>query len=214
MKTIALFLHQPYCSIQSNNGIIKSLSPHYSFKIFTRHELEDDFFDDVDCVCFPGGFGDSEKFEYLTSEHQGRIKDYVNGGGRYLGICMGAYWAGSYYFDILDSVDAVHYIKRPGTDTRRPHAKNIDIVWNGVPEQMYFYDGCALVGDHTKFKTVATYSNGDAMAVIQNNIALIGCHPESQQHWYDSYSWLRGRYHQGRHHNLLLEFVNGFFQSA
>ena len=45
--TIALFLHQPKCSIQSGNGIMKALSPHYNFKIFTKHELEDNFFDDV-----------------------------------------------------------------------------------------------------------------------------------------------------------------------
>ena len=47
---IALFLHQPRCSIQSGNGIMKALSSDYDFKIFTKHELEDDFFDDVGIV--------------------------------------------------------------------------------------------------------------------------------------------------------------------
>jgi len=207
MKTIALFLHQPYCSIQSNNGIIRALSPHYSFKIFTRHELEKDFFDDVDCVCFPGGLGDADRFEYLTSEHQARIKGFIQRGGAYLGICMGAYWAGSDYFDILDGVESKQYITRPNTDTRRPHAKNIKINWRGTDTTMFFYDGCALVGNG-QFHTVATYANGDPMAIIQNRIGLIGCHPESQLHWYESYSWLRGKYHGGDHHRLLLEFVN------
>jgi hypothetical protein len=72
---------------------------------------------------------------------------------------------------------------------------------------MFFYDGCALVGNG-KFDLVATYANGDAMAIIQNRIGLIGCHPESEQFWYDSYSWMRGKYHNGKHHKLLLEFVN------
>jgi hypothetical protein len=71
---------------------------------------------------------------------------------------------------------------------------------------MFFYDGCALVGDVNKFKTIATYANGDAMAIIQNNIGLIGCHPESDLFWYDSYSWMRGKY--SSKHDLLLEFVN------
>jgi len=207
MKTIALFLHQPYCSVQSNNGVIKSLSPHYSFKIFTRHDLEDDFFDDVDCVCFPGGLGDASSFEYLTAEHQTRIKQYLEQGGKYLGICMGAYWAGSEYFNILDNVDAVQYITRPGTDTRRPHAKSLPVTWNGEPHKMFFYDGCALIGNG-KYQTVATYANGDAMAIIQNNVGLIGCHPESESHWYNSYTWLKGKYHNGAHHKLLLDFVN------
>jgi glutamine amidotransferase-like uncharacterized protein len=205
---IALFLHQPYCSVQSGNGIIEALSPHYTFKIFTRHDLEDNFFDDVNMICFPGGLGDASNFDFLTKENGNRINQFVKNGGAYLGICMGAYWAGSKYFDLLDSVDAVQYITRPKTDTRRPHAKNLDVVWKGISEKMFFYDGCALVGDESKFQTVARYANGDSMAIIQNRIGLIGCHPESQKHWYDSYSWMKGKYHEGNHHKLLLDFVN------
>lgn len=208
---IALFLHQPKCSVQSGNGIMRALSPFYSFKIFTRHELEADFFDDVDMVCIPGGFGDAESFDYLLSENGTRIKEFVQQGGAYLGICMGAYWAGQYYLDILEGVDAEQYITRPKTDTRRPHAKNIDITWRGQPTKMYFYDGCALVGNGN-FETVATYANGDAMAIIQNRIGLIGCHPESEKHWYENYSWMRGKYHQGCQHQLLLDFVDSIIR--
>ena len=204
---IALFLHQPHCSVQSGNGIMRALSSCYSFKIFTRHELEADFFDDVDMVCIPGGFGDAASFDYLLNENGTRVKQFVQKGGAYLGICMGAYWAGQYYLDILEGVDAEQYITRPNTDTRRPHAKNINITWQGVPDQMYFYDGCALVGNG-KYDTVATYANGDAMAIRQNRIGLIGCHPESEKHWYDSYSWMQGKYHKGKHHSLLLDFVD------
>jgi glutamine amidotransferase-like uncharacterized protein len=210
---IALFLHQPYCSVQSGNGIIRALSPHYSFKMFTRHDLEADFFDDVDMICFPGGLGDASSYEFLTRENGDRIKDFVQNGGRYLGICMGAYWAGSEYFNMVEGVDAVQYITRPGTDTRRPHAKNLSVTWNNHPEQMFFYDGCALVGDESKFQTVARYANGDPMAIIQNKIGLIGCHPESERHWYESYSWLKGKYHEGRHFPLLLNFVDQVFSA-
>jgi glutamine amidotransferase-like uncharacterized protein len=187
---------------------MQALSSCYSFKIFTRHELEADFFDDVDAVCIPGGFGDASNFDYLLRDNGDRVKEFVQRGGAYLGICMGAYWAGQHYLDILEGVDAEQYITRPGTDTRRPHAKNLNVTWNSRPEQMYFYDGCALVGDKSKFQTVATYANGDPMAIIQNRIGLIGCHPESQRHWYDSYSWMKGKYHQGSHYRLLLDFVD------
>lgn len=205
---IALFLHQPYCSVQSGNGIIKALSPHYTFKIFTRHELEADFFDDIDLVCIPGGLGDASNFGSLTKENGDRIKNFVKQGGAYLGICMGAYWAGKEYFNLVHGVDAVQYITRPNTDTRRPHAKNIDVTWNGTPEKMFFYDGCALIGNERKFQTVARYANRDPMAIIQNRIGLIGCHPESEPHWYNNYSWMQGKYHQNAHHRLLLEFVD------
>jgi hypothetical protein len=79
---------------------------------------------------------------------------------------------------------------------------------------MFWYDGCALVGDTDKFKTVATYANGDAMAIIQHRIGLIGCHPESEQFWYDSYSWMRGKYHNGQHHKILLNFVQELMLSS
>jgi glutamine amidotransferase-like uncharacterized protein len=206
--TIALFFHQPRCSVQCANGIIKALSSQYNFKIFTRHTLEEDFFDDVDIVAFPGGEGSSESYHYLLTEHEQRIKEFIQKGGRYLGICMGAYWAGSHYFNILDSVDAVQYITQPNTDTKRPHAKAIDVTWNGHPERMFFYDGCALVGDESKFQTVARYANNDPMAIIQNRIGLIGCHPESEKNWYYYHSWMATHWHEHRHHSLLLEFVN------
>jgi hypothetical protein len=211
--TAALFLYDPKCSVQSGNGVIKSLQSDYNFKIFSINALEDNFFNDVDLIIVPGGFGDASTFERAFKHNGSRVRQFVQQGGRYLGICMGAYWAGRHYFNMLDSVDAVQYLKRPNTDTRRPHAKNMPIMWRDrygslEPYKMFWYDGCALVGDTSKFDTVATYANGDVMAIRQNNIGLIGCHPESEEFWYDSYSWMQGKYHQGQHHTLLLDFVN------
>ncbi len=118
-----------------------------------------------------------------------------------------AYWADQYYFDILESgTRVVQYIKRPNADTRRPHAKGMLVNWQGQQERMYFYDGCAITGNN--MDVVATYSNGDPMAVIQGKIGLIGCHPESTKVWYDYHSWMPRHWHQGRHHKLLLDFVN------
>ena len=206
--TIALFLHQPMCSIQSGNGIINSLKSHYNFKIFTKHELEDSFFDNVDMLAFPGGFGNSDSYDYLLKINKKPIVNFVNNGGKYLGICMGAYWAGSYYFDLLEGIDAVQYYKRPTACTRRPHTKAMPITWNNRSEKMFFNDGCTFVGNSKKFETVATYSNGEPMAIIQNNLGLIGCHPESEQFWYDSYNKMGPNWHNGSHHKLLLNFVN------
>ena len=211
--TIALFIYDPKCSVQSGNGIIRALQSHYNFKIFGKNELEKVFFDDVDMIAVPGGLGDASSYETAFRYNAQPVRDFVAQGGRYLGICMGAYWAGSHYLNILQDVDAEQYICRPGTDTRRPHAKNLDVHWNHVPQKMFFYDGCALVGDTNKFQTVATYANGDAMAIQQNQIGLIGCHPESEKFWYESYSWMRGRYHSDEHHKLLLEFVDQLMQN-
>ena len=213
MKTIALFVCDPKCSVQSTNGVMKALSGNYNFKLFSKNEVEEGFFDGVDMVVFPGGIGDSDSYDTVLKNNKDVVVDFVTRGGKYLGICMGAYWAGKDYFNILDKVDAVQYIRRPNACTRRPHAKNMPVVWRNQPCNMFFYDGCALVGgDMSPYETIATYSNGDNMAIIQNRIGLIGCHPESEQFWYDGYSWLKGKYHNGTQHELLLNFVNELMQ--
>ena len=203
--TIALFLYDPKCSVQSGNGVIKALESQYNFKIFGKNSLEDNFFDDVDIIAVPGGFGDASSFDQAFKHNGNRVRQFVQAGGKYLGICMGAYWAGKHYLNMLDNVDAVQYITQPKTDTRRPHAKDINVSWNGYNTTMFFYDGCALVGNG-QYDTLATYANGDSMAIIQKNIGLIGCHPEAEPFWYDGYSWMRNK-HTSKH-NLLLDFVN------
>lgn len=204
--TIALFLHQPRCSVQSANGIIRALNQYYTFKIFTRHELEDDFFNEVDMVCFPGGIGDSDTFEKLLKVNSQPVRNYIANGGRYLGICMGAYWADTDYFGLLDNIRVTQYIKSPTTDTRRPHAKEMPVDWNGIQTSMYFYDGCTFTG-YGSYDTVARYPNGDPMAIIQGRVGMIGCHPEAERHWYDSYTWMQRKWNGGRH-SYLLKFVD------
>jgi hypothetical protein len=208
--TIAMFINDPKCSVQSGNGLMKALGDHYHFKLFSKNEMEDGFFDkNIDMVAVPGGFGDSDSFDTLLKQNGKYVRKFVRKGGKYLGICMGAFWAGKHYFNILDDVDVVQYITQEGTCTRRPHAKNMRTDWyNGHYEDMFFYDGPTFIGDGT-FETHATYANtGMPMAIMQGNIGLIGCHLESEEFWYDSYSWMKGKYHGGDQHKLLLEFVN------
>ena len=205
MKTIALFVHQPKCSVQSGNGIMRALGRNYNFKIFTRHDLEDDFFDDVDIVAVPGGFGDSDSYDYLMRENGQRIRNFVADGGYYLGVCMGAYWADTDYLGLLNNVRVTQYIRHPTACTRRPHAKEMPVKWNGVDTSMYFYDGCTYIG--SQFEVISTYPNRAPMAIIQDRIGLIGCHPEADPHWYNSYSWMRRQWHGGRH-SYLLDFVD------
>lgn len=206
MKTVALFVQHPQCDLQCANGIMKCLSPHYNFKLFGKHEIEDDFFSDIDLICFPGGMGDSDKFDRLLNKHVDIIRSLVRSGTPYLGICMGAYWADRDCFDILEGTRVQQYITRPTTDTRRPHAKGQLVEWEGKLERMYFYDGPAFIGGNVD--CVAKYSNGDPMAIIQGNVGLIGCHPESQKYWYNYHSWMPKHWHGGRHNELLLNFVN------
>ena len=206
---IALYVQHPYASSQCANGVMKALETDFSFKLFTKHEQMSGFFDDVDMFCFPGGIGDASNFSSIHRSTISSIKLKTKMGTPYLGICMGAYWAGSSYFDILGRTEAVQYITRPNTDTKRPHAKAMNVTWNGEQTKMFFYDGCALVGG--EYETVATYPNGDAMAIKKEKIGLIGCHPEAEKDWYASYSWMKKEW-RGDQHQLLLDFANKLIQ--
>lgn len=207
---IAIFVHQPICAVDSINGILKALTPSHSFKLFSRDEVETTFFDDVDCVCFPGGFGDSDRFDTLMQWNADPVKNFLNQGGKYLGICMGAYWADRDYLDILKDTRVVQYIKQPNACTRRPHPKAMPVTWQNNKERIYFYDGPAFTGNN--FKVISTYSNSDPMAVIQGNIGLIGCHLESEQWWYNK-SYLKPHWHYNMHYKLLLDFVDTLAKS-
>ena len=206
---IALFKHHPECSTQSCNGIITALSDHYNIKLFSVYEVVPETFKGVDIIAFPGGIGDSSTYHNFFGRKAGNIvADFVEHGGKYLGICMGAYWASHWYFDLLDGVTAKQYIKRPRSERKRSYSTTVKINWLGEEYDMFFYDGCALVGDPTKFDTFATYKNGDPAAIIQNGIGLIGVHPESEQSWYKNYPYLKNKWHGGRDHAILLDFVN------
>jgi glutamine amidotransferase-like uncharacterized protein len=211
MKTMALFMRHPECSEDCAYAMVHALSSNYQIRIFTEKELDDDtFFEHLDVIAFPGGIGDSDSYpNFFTRRRANRIAEFISSGGHYLGICMGAYWAGERYFDILDGVDPVQYIKRPNADVKRSYGTVASVTWNEQKEDMYFYDGCALIGDETKFKTIAKYANGEPMAIIQGNIGLIGCHPEAPEYWFKKPWQYINKYYAGdRHQKLLLNFVN------
>ena len=130
----------------------------------------------------PCGFGDANSFSRLFKANQNGVRQFVRNGGKYLGICMGAYWAGIDYFDVAVDLTIGQYIERPTSDIDYEGPTVANVIWNGSSETMYFYDGCAIIGDDN-MDIVAKYANGDAMAIIQGNIGIIGCHPEAQQWW-------------------------------
>ena len=205
--TVTVFVHHPMCSVDSVNGVLQAFGEHYRLKIFTRHLVQDDFFDDVDLVVFPGGDGEASAFRYLLKNNASLVKRYLQRGGKYLGICMGAYWADAHYFDILKTTRVVQYIRRPGADIKSSYGTVAPVTWRGHPEQMYFYDGSTYLGGH--FDTVATYANGDPMAIVQGSVGLIGCHLESQANWYTK-KYMQPHWHHHKHHHLLAQFVADF----
>lgn len=202
--SIAVFVHHPECSIQSAHGIIRALALDYRVECITGRDLSD--LSEYDILAVPGGIGDSNSYHKILAPYADNIHEYLDQGGRYLGICMGAYWAGPHYLNLLRDIDTIQYIRRPGADVRRSFGTVTEVTWLGRTEYMYFYDGCSLVGTKRNFKTIARYANGDPAAVIQSRIGVIGPHPESDIYWYTK-PYMQPYWHDYYHHKLLLNFV-------
>jgi glutamine amidotransferase-like uncharacterized protein len=203
----AIFIHHPECSVQSSHGIIRALSPEYDTACFTVDDIRDSYFRRFQLIAFPGGIGDSSTWHSILAPTQDVIKNQIALGKHYLGVCMGAYWAGPHYYNLLQGVNTVQYIKRPGAEVRRSFSTTTEVIWLNKAEQMFFYDGCSLLGTKRNFRTIAHYTNGDAAAIIQGKIGVIGPHPESDNYWYNK-PYLAPYWHEYRHHQLLLDFAN------
>jgi glutamine amidotransferase-like uncharacterized protein len=207
-KTIAVFIHNPQCETECALGMIEGLVNDFNIRTFGIDELNIEFLRTVDAVAFPGGMGDSDDFfDIFTENHIDAIHTFIGVfNGKYLGICMGAYWAGPDYFDVAVDLTIEQYIEQVGSEIPFDVPTVADVTWDGNPETMYFYDGCAILGD--SMDVVATYANGDAMAVIQGNIGIIGCHPEAQPSWYDDVEDnYKHDYYKYHHKELMANFV-------
>jgi len=168
--------------------MIKALSPNYEINLFNVDSDLVTVLNNADIVAFPGGIGDADSYDkFFRRKRANMIAD-------------------SHYFDILDDIEPVQYIKQNTADIRRSYSTIANVTWNGKPETMFFYDGCALTGNLERAKIVSTYANGDAMAIIQNRVGVIGCHPESQKYWYKNY--ISEHWHEEQNHKLLLNFVD------
>ena len=188
-------------------GVIVALESEFNIKLFTLEQCQPETFNDVRAVIFPGGVGDSDDYDWMfLRKRETAIADFVAQGGAYLGICVGAYWAGSYYFDLLDGIDAVQYIKQPRADIKKVYTTTARVDWLGQPQRMFFRDGCTFTGDLSKAEIISTYANGDPMCIKQGRIGLMGACPDSLEPWYPKR--IKPYWHQGRHHELLRNFLH------
>ena len=183
--TIAIFIHDPQCETECALGMIDGLVRDFDIRTFGIDNFNIEFLRTVDAVCFPGGMGDADDFwDIFTEDHIDALHTFIGVyNGKYFGICMGAYWAGPNYFDVAVDLEIGQYIERPTADIDYAGPTVAEIDWGNYTTMMYFYDGCAILGDN--MDVIATYANGDPMAVIQGNVGMIGCHPEALEWWYE-----------------------------
>lgn len=119
------------------------------------------------------------------------IREFVRDGGRYLGICQGAYLAGRPGLGLMQPGDSGQYITSDNATVRTDSDTIVRIRWRGRIRQMFFQDGPYLVppgraGDHV----LARYPNGLVAAMVTDSgrgrIGLVGPHPEAPLGWYSA----------------------------
>lgn len=135
----------------------------------------------------PGG-GDVEQAWPRLRKQAGVVRDWVRGGGVYLGFCLGAYLAGSPGYDLIDGT-ATQYIGMPEATVSTTRDTTVAVTWRGRRSRLFFQDGPTFrMRSSTPSFVLATYTSGEPAALVttygRGRIGLTGPHPEADESWF------------------------------
>lgn len=123
--------------------------------------------------------------------HRDTIRDFVSGGGRYLGFCLGGYLAGATPgFDLLPG-DTDQYIASAGAAVASTDATTVEVRWRGYRQPLYFQDGPMFelnAAPAAPVEVIANYANGQVAALATHfgsgRVGVVGPHPEADADWF------------------------------
>lgn len=124
----------------------------------------------------------------FTLKAKRALYDYLDNGGRYLGICGGAYVASSGWRDEGRIVRGLNIIeaKTDGYDEDF-ESKVYRVNWQGQVRSMYYQAGPVFKPGSEKPQIIATYPDGRPAALIadygRGRVAVSGPHPEAPPAW-------------------------------
>ncbi|MDO5711648.1 MAG: BPL-N domain-containing protein [Micrococcales bacterium] len=136
----------------------------------------------------PGG-GEVEECWPLLAPHAPAIRDFVAGGGRYLGVCLGAYLASDDPgFGLLPG-RAARYISMRGASIRHPDDAIVTVRWRGRPRQAYFQDGPYFkLKEKPSTQVLGRYPNDAVAAAVcrfgAGRVGVVGPHLEATADWF------------------------------
>ena len=148
--------------------------------------LEASALSEVALYAQPGGGDDiSAAAQSFPSDFIRGVGDFVAAGGSYLGVCMGAYLAGSEGFGLVsESVEG--QVNVPGFPVTDSTAEVVAVTWDETSRWTYFQEGARLPNDGAE--AYAHYETGDIAAAYyqfgEGSVGLIGPHPEADKTWF------------------------------
>lgn len=140
----------------------------------------------------PGGGQDIPgALDSLGDERAEAIRDYVAKGGRYLGLCMGAYLADDNNLGLIPQALDTE-AGRPGFEVTGIDDAAVRVTWDGQADHVFYQDGPYFpkASAAAPYRTLATYRNGDVAAARyayqKGVVVLSGPHPEAGQEWFEN----------------------------
>jgi glutamine amidotransferase-like uncharacterized protein len=199
---------------ESIGSILKNLG--FKIKYAYPGQLTNEYLAKFSLYVQPGGSDDIEEtLNALSKDEINNLQKYIASGGKYLGVCAGAYLAGQYS-------DDNHHLRAFGLipidniqeESKNSKAKLISVNWLNQKRYIYFQAGPSLgLLPFKDAEVIARYSNsGNIAALITHygigNVGLIGPHLEADIDWYkeDHLSMKHGL-----NIDLMVNFINKMF---
>ncbi|MGQ0575631.1 MAG: BPL-N domain-containing protein [Pseudonocardia sp.] len=123
----------------------------------------------------------------------GVLRDYVAGGGCYLGFCLGGYLAGATPgFGLLPG-DTDQYLATDGATVDHDGDALVEVAWRGRRRWLYAQDAPVFLLDgdldrDTSADVLARYPNGTVAALVApfgaGAVGVVGPHPEAGADWF------------------------------
>lgn len=141
----------------------------------------------------PGGGNDFGAAWQSVKTYTGPLRDFIHNGGRYLGICMGGYLAGSGPGYNLLPGNCDDYTQTRGAEVKTASNAVISVRWpapHGSPIREIFYQDGPYFWLHRRAtaRVLARYTNGLIAAMVvpfgRGAVGVSGPHPEANRSWY------------------------------
>jgi glutamine amidotransferase-like uncharacterized protein len=188
-KTIRVALYADSGAAKKGSPKLKASLPKemgFELELVTAEQIRGGGLDEFDVLIHPGGSG-SKQGNTLGAEGRAKVKQFVSGGGGFIGICAGAYLASAHYpwsLGLLDAkvVDTEHWARGNGELKLRITRAGKDAL--GIDEELcpiYYGQGPLLApagkDDINDYELLASYEteiakNGAPEGVMKGTTAI------------------------------------------
>lgn len=178
-----------YCVSNMEKGF-KELG--YEVQFISNLSKLPDMLPDAKAFVIGGTNDDTQKILDPLYNVEADLKNYINNGGKYMGICGGAYIAskGSQWDDGYEDGISLVDIESVEFDKNYHDAQIINVQWLSNQRSIYLLGGPAFNSSDIPDATIlAKYFDNRVAAFLMNSgngrILLCGPHPEADSTWLD-----------------------------